>query len=139
MLITFIHPRFSFVPLPLAVGKVQAGFPSPADDYLEETLDLNEHLIKHPAATFFVRVQGESMIDAGIHQNDLLIIDRSIIAKSNDLVVCILDGDFTLKRILFSGKTISLVPANRNYPLIKVGKEQDFEVWGVVKHVIHTV
>lgn len=139
MPVIFTYPRFSFAPLPLAVAKVQAGFPSPADDYLEDTLDLNEYLIKHPAATFFVRVQGESMIDAGIHQNDLLIIDRSIIAKSNDLVVCILDGDFTLKRILFNGESISLVSANRRYPLIKISREQDFEVWGVVKHVIHTV
>ena len=77
------------------------GFPSPADDWLEETLDLNEHLIEHPAATFFARMQGESMIDAGIHENDLLVIDRALSAKNYDLVVCVLDGDFTLKRIVF--------------------------------------
>ena len=139
MTLIYIHPHISILPLPLATVRIQAGFPSPADDWLEEELDLNAHLIKHPAATFFARVQGESMIDAGIHENDLLIIDRSIEANNNDLVVCMLNGDFTLKRICFAGSHISLIPANQDFPIIHVNLSEDFEVWGVVKHVIHSV
>ena len=139
MKITFVHPRTSALPLPLISARVQAGFPSPADDWLEESLDLNEHLIEHPAATFFARVQGESMVDAGIHESDLLVIDRSVTASNNDLVVCVLDGDFTLKRIVFEGDRITLVPANKHFPVLHVDASQDFEVWGVVKHVIHSV
>jgi DNA polymerase V len=139
MTITFLHPYLSFSPMPLFNARIQAGFPSPTDDWLEEALDLNEHLIEHPSATFFARVQGESMIDAGIHKNDLLVIDRALSAKSYDLVVCVLDGDFTLKRIVFEGGSVALVPANKDFPVMHVQPHQDFEVWGVVKHVIHSV
>ena len=135
MKITLVQPKHSTLSLPIALTRIQAGFPSPADDWL----DLNTHLIEHPAATFFARVQGESMIDAGIHENDLLVIDRSIKATNHDLVVCVLDGEFTLKRIVFHPNHITLIPANRDFPELSIKHTQDFEVWGVVKHVIHSV
>jgi DNA polymerase V len=122
---------------PLFLVPVQAGFPSPADDYLEGALDLNEYLVKHKAATFFWRVTGDSMTGAGIHSGDLLIVDRSLEPKDGNVIIAVLDGELTVKRIEIHSGRLFLVPENPDYPLIPVNEEQSFQVWGVVKHVIH--
>jgi DNA polymerase V len=125
--------------LPIFLGRLPAGFPSPADDYLEGTLDLNRHLIKHPAATFFVRVTGDSMIGVGIHSGDLLVVDRSLEATDGHVIVAALDGELTVKRLSKQGQTIRLLPANPNYQPIEIQPQQDFEIWGVVTNVIHAL
>lgn len=122
---------------PVFTVGVSAGFPSPADDHIEGSLDLNRHLVKHPAATFFVRASGDSMTGAGIHDGDLLIVDRALEAKDKSIVIAILGGEFTVKRISRKTGKILLLPENRNYPPIEVAEGSDFEVWGVVTHVIH--
>jgi DNA polymerase V len=124
---------------PLFLSRVRAGFPSPADDYLEKKLDLNEHLIQHPAATFFVKVIGDSMINAGIFSGDILIVDRSLEAENNKIIVAILNGEFTIKRMKKRLGKLFLFAENPNYPPIEVIDGMDFEVWGVVIHVIHSV
>jgi DNA polymerase V len=124
---------------PLFLVPVPAGFPSPADDYLEGALDLNEYLIKHKAATFFWRVTGDSMIGAGIHSGDLLIVDRSLEPQTGNVIIAVLDGELTVKRIEMHDGRLFLVPENPDYPLIPVTEEQSFQVWGVVKHVIHSL
>lgn len=126
--------KFSLFQMP-----VQAGFPSPADDFVEKSLDLNELLIEHPAATFFVRVQGTSMKDAHIHDGDVLIVDKSKEAVSGSIVVAVLNGEFTVKRIQMKGETVFLVPENKKFSPIAVTREMDFQVWGVVTYVIHKV
>ncbi len=125
--------------LPLAVASVSAGFPSPADDYLEGTLDLNQHLIKHPAATFFVRVAGDSMIDAGIHDGDLLLVDRSLEIVDGKVVIAIINAELLVKRVRKVGERLFLLPENQDYQPIEVREEMDFELWGVVTHVIHSL
>lgn len=124
-------------PLPLFTTNVSAGFPSPAEDHIEQKLDLNEHLIAHPAATFFVKVEGESMIDAGIRSGDLLIVDRALPAQDGKVVVAVLEGEFTVKRLKVSGKHVTLYPENPKYPPVPIGPETNFQVWGVVTYVIH--
>lgn len=116
---------------------VSAGFPSPAADYEEGKLDLNRHLIKNPPATFFVRVTGDSMIGAGIHSGDLLIVDRSLEPKNNNVIIAALNGELTVKRIHLHGGKITLVPENENYAAQKIEGDMEFEVWGVVTNVIH--
>jgi DNA polymerase V len=125
--------------LPLFSARVPAGFPSPADDYIDRALDLNEHLIRHPAATFFVRVSGDSMVDAGIHPGDILVVDRAEEPAHGKIVIAALDGELTVKRLSRHNGTISLLPENPAYAPIQVTPEMRFEVWGVVVHVIHTV
>lgn len=125
--------------LPLYGSKVSAGFPSPADDYLDVKIDLNKHLVQHPSATFYVRVKGNSMIDAGISDGDLLVVDRALEPAKNSIVICVIDGEFTVKRISRKGKDFYLIPANAEYKPIKIEKEQSFQVWGVVAYVIHKV
>ena len=122
---------------PLFMVPVTAGFPSPADDYIEGKLDLNRHLIKHPAATFFVRVAGDSMIDAGIHPGDILIVDRSLEPADKKVVIAVIEGELTVKRISRLKGKILLMPENENYKPQQVSKNSDFEVWGVVTNVIH--
>jgi DNA polymerase V len=122
---------------PLFMVPVSAGFPSPAEDYIEGKLDLNKHLIKHPAATFFVRVTGDSMIDAGIHPGDILIVDRAIEAVNKKVVVAVLDGELTVKRIRHTKSGLILSPENENYSPIAIDKDAAFEIWGVVTSVIH--
>ena len=124
---------------PLFVATVSAGFPSPADDYIEGQLDLNKHLIEKPAATYFVRVTGDSMIEAGIHSGDLLIVDRSLEPKDKNVVIANLDGELTVKRIRFLNNKIMLTPENKNYQAQNIEEDTDFEIWGVVKHVIHSL
>ncbi len=116
---------------------VPAGFPSPADEYLEPKLDLNQLLIKHPTATFFVRVQGNSMINAGIHNGDILIVDRALEPKNGDIAICVIDGEFTVKRLQIISDELYLASENGDFKPIKVTEFQDFKVWGVVSFVIH--
>lgn len=104
---------------------------------MEETLDLNQLLISHPAATFFVRVSGTSMIDANICDGDVLIVNRSLEAKHKDIVIAVLGGEFTVKRLIQKGTKLFLQPENKAYPPIEVSEEEDFQVWGVVTYVIH--
>jgi len=135
---------FSFTALeraffPFFLSRVAAGFPSPADDYIENSLDLNEHLIDHPAATFFVKVSGDSMTGAGINSGDILIVDRAVTAVNRSIVVAVVNGEFTVKRLIRCGKGIQLFPENPAYSPVEISGEMDFEVWGVVMHVIHTV
>lgn len=118
---------------------VAAGFPSPADDFIEEKLDLNEKLIRHPAATFFVRVSGNSMIKAGIHSGDMLIVDRSLEPKTGSVVVAVVNGEFTVKRISRQGDKLYLMPENSRFQPIQITDDSNFQVWGVVTNVIHTV
>ncbi len=124
---------------PLFMIPVSAGFPSPADDYIEGKLDLNTHLVKNPAATFFVRVAGESMIGAGIYPDDILIVDRSLHPVDKKVVIAIIDGELTVKRMRIKDGDIYLVPENDLYTPVKIKKEMDFEVWGVVTSVIHSL
>ena len=123
--------------LPLYVGGVSAGFPSPAEDYTDQKLDLNELLIKNPAATFFVRVDGDSMIGAGIHHNDILVVDRSRQAVSNDVVIAALDGELTVKRLVQEHNSARLLAENPAYPSIEISRENGCEIWGVVTSVVH--
>lgn len=123
--------------LPISLGRIPAGFPSPADDHLEGRLDLTRHLIKHPAATFLWRATGDSMIGAGIHSGDLLVVDRSLEAKDRDVVVVVLDGEFTVKRLAKHQGTIKLLPENPNYQPVTITASQTCEIWGVVTNVIH--
>ena len=125
--------------LPIFLGRLPAGFPSPADDYLEGKLDLNRHLIKHPAATFFVRVTGDSMIGAGIHSGDLLVVDRSLEPADKNVVVAVLDGELTVKRLSKQNGILRLLPENRNYQPIEITPQQTIEIWGVVTSVIHAL
>lgn len=123
--------------LPYADGGVRAGFPSPAQDYITASIDLNRELIPHPAATFCARVVGDSMSAEGITEGDIVIIDKSVEPEDGDLAVCCLDGEFTLKRLRIDGPgRIYLVPSNRRYRPILVTPESDFKVWGVVLFTI---
>ncbi|MGM9845674.1 MAG: LexA family protein [Muribaculaceae bacterium] len=122
--------------LPYADEGVQAGFPSPAQDYITQTIDLNREIVRHPMATFFARVRGESMRDEGINDGDLLVIDRALDPGDGDLVVCCLDNEFTLKRIKIEPGRIWLVAANESYDPILVTEDQEFSVWGVVTYTI---
>jgi DNA polymerase V len=126
-------------PRPLFLVPVSAGFPSPADDYLDGKLDLNRHLIKHEAATFFVRVTGDSMTGSGIHPGDLLIVDRALEPTENSVVIAVVDGELTVKRLCTQGGKPVLMPDNGNYAPLPITACTDFEVWGVVTHVIHAV
>lgn len=135
--VTILLPDLtSELPLPYADGGIQAGFPSPAQDYITESIDLNRELVAHPAATFYGRVAGESMIDEGIEPGDLLVIDRSLEPADGDLAVCCLDGDFTLKRISLRAGEVWLIPSNETFDPILVTPDRRFEVWGVVTHTI---
>jgi DNA polymerase V len=123
--------------LPLFSSKVSAGFPSPADDYMERKLDLNEYLIQQPAATFFVRATGNSMIGAGIYPDDILIVDRSIKPKHGKIVIAALNGDLTVKRLSKVKNIVKLVAENPDYASIEIGENDDLHIWGVVTNVIH--
>ena len=123
--------------LPLFSSRVQAGFPSPADDYLEGQLDLNQFLIKHPAATYFVKAVGNSMLQAGIHSGDILIVDKSLEAKEGNIVIALVDGEFTVKRIEKKEGKLYLMPANDAYQPIELHEGSEVEIWGVVTNVIH--
>src|SRR5689334_2461720 len=142
---TAARPALLFVtPAPSALFRIPyfpqgiaAGFPSPADDHLQKALDLREHLIKHPAATFFAHVQGNSMKDANLNDGDLLIIDRAETPRHKSIVVAIVNGEFTVKRLYKRNGEIKLVPENKAFPAIEVTEGMDVEIWGVVSHIIH--
>lgn len=126
----------SNVPLPYANDGIQAGFPSPAQEFINESIDLNHELIDHPAATFYGRVMGDSMIQEGIEEGDVLIIDRSLEPRNKDLAVCCVDGDFTLKRIQIEVDKVWLIPSNEMFDPILVTADSSFQIWGVVTYVI---
>lgn len=124
---------------PLFSCGVSAGFPSPADDYIEGQLDLNELLVKHPAATFFVRVTGDSMLGAGIHHEDILVVDRSLEAGHGNVVIAIVDGELTVKRLYRQNGQVRLLAENPDYPPIELTEETSCEIWGVVTSVVHNL
>ncbi|MBX2985317.1 MAG: translesion error-prone DNA polymerase V autoproteolytic subunit [Bacteroidia bacterium] len=125
--------------LPYVDNGISAGFPSPALDFVDLSIDLNRHLIKNPSATFYGRVKGDSLKNAGISNGDLLIIDRSLEPTNGKIAVCYIDGEFTAKRIQISKKEILLIPENENYQPIRVTEENNFLIWGIVTHVIKDV
>ena len=118
---------------------ISAGFPSPAEDFKQERLSLDNELIKNKEATFFARVSGQSMVDAGLSDNDLLVIDRSLSPAHNKIAVCFLDGEFTVKRLKVEKDEVWLQPENKNYQPIKITEENDFVIWGIVTNVIKKV
>jgi len=128
-----IFPRMQ---IPYLLEAVQAGFPSPAQDYVEQKLDLNELCIKHPAATYFVRASGESMIGAGIHDNDILVVDRALNAQAGDIIIACLNGELTVKALQLKPYP-ALLSYNPDYPPIRLGSDAELDVFGVVSHVIH--
>ena len=126
--------------LPLYSSRVSAGFPSPADDHLEDKLDLNTHLIKNPTSTFFVEVSGDSMLDAGIQPKDILVVDKSIKPGHGKIAIVFLNGDFTVKRLSYKNNQLDcLLPENSSYSPIPISSKDQVEIWGVVTYVIHTV
>jgi len=127
------------IKLPLYEFPVSAGFPSPADDYIDKHIDLNEYIIKHPSATFFVRVKGNSMENSGITDGDLVVVDRALVPSDNTIVVALLDGEFTLKRVKVRERELYLVPENPNFESIKITEDMDFQVWGVVTYCIKEI
>ncbi|MGZ3633031.1 MAG: LexA family protein [Parachlamydiaceae bacterium] len=129
--------QHQFYRLPFYQGRVAAGFPSPADDEIDEKLDLNELLIKHPAATFFLRVSGSSMIGAGIHHNDILVVDRSITPMHGKIVIAAVNGELTVKRLFLKENQIQLVAENPAYAPIQILEGIELHIWGVVTSVIH--
>ena len=125
--------------LPLYSCKISAGFPSPADDHLDKSLDLNTYLVKHPAATFFVRVIGDSMINAGIHDNDILIVDRSLKPSHDKIVIAVVDGHMTVKRLYKRSGKLILMSENKNFRPIEITGSMTMEIWGVVVTAIHSL
>ena len=123
--------------IPLLTDSVAAGFPSPADDYTEENIDLNEHLISNPFSTFFLRVKGDSMINAGIKDKDLIIVDKSLIAKPGNIVIAMIDGEFTIKRLSIKNDELYLKAENNDYPDFRFKNHIDVQIWGVVIYSIH--
>ena len=127
------------VSLPLVDSGISAGFPSPADDFLDISIDLNKELVKNPSTTFYGRVKGDSMINAGLNDGDLLIIDKSLEPVNGKIAVCFIDGEFTVKRIKIVKDIVWLVAENENYKPIKVTSDNEFLIWGIVTTVIKTV
>ena len=135
----FSSENSSEMELPYSESGVSAGFPSVAEDMMGLSLDLNKELVRNPASTFFARVSGVSMIDKGIDEGDLLVIDKSVEPSNNCLAVCFLDGEFTLKRVKFEKECAWLMPANEKYKPIKVTSDNEFSIWGVVKYLIKKI
>lgn len=125
--------------IPLMQSFIKAGFASPAEDYVEKRLDLNQLIVKHPASTFFVKVDGSSMQGVGIYSGDILVVDRSLEASFGKIVVALLDGEFTVKRLVKKGSEIYLQAENPDFASIRISKERDFQIWGVVTYVIHSL
>ena len=135
--LTFFKPDLnSTIKLPFINHGVSAGFPSPAMDFMESSIDLNQVLVENPIATFYVQVDGNSMIDAGIHDKDLLVVDRSLEPRNNKIAICLLDGEFTVKRIRLENNELFLMPENPSYQPIQVTEENQLIMWGIVTYVI---
>ena len=124
--------------IPLLTDSVSAGFPSPADDHTEENIDLNDHLISNPFSTFFLRVKGDSMINAGIQDKDLIIVDKSLTAKPGNIIIAMIDGEFTIKRLSIRNNELYLKAENNTYPDFKFKNHIDVQIWGVVIYSIHS-
>ena len=124
--------------IPLLNDSVSAGFPSPADDHTEENIDLNEHLITNPFSTFFLRVKGDSMINAGIKDKDLIIVDKSLTARPGNIIIAMVDGEFTIKRLSIKNNELYLKSENHNYPDFRIKNHIDVQIWGVVIYSIHS-
>ena len=125
--------------IPFYQSNVPAGFPSPAEDFMDLDLNLQAYLVQHPSATFCVRVTGDSMQNAGIFSGDVMVVDRALEPKNNTIVLAVLDGEFTVKRIQKKGNQLFLKPENQTFKPIEITEEMDFKVWGVVTHIIHKV
>ena len=125
--------------IPFYQSNVPAGFPSPAEDFMDLDLNLQEYLVQHPSATFCVRVTGDSMENAGIFSGDVMVVDRALESKNNSIVLAVLDGEFTVKRIQKRAGKLYLKPENKNFSPIEIIEEMNFQVWGVVTHIIHKV
>ena len=123
--------------IPYVTSMITAGFPSPAEDYIDKRIDLNEQLINNPAATFMVRVDGFSMTGCGINEDDVLIVDKSLKAKDKDIILAIVNGEFTVKRLNITTKGIILSPENDKFKDILINESSEFQVWGVVTYIIH--
>ena len=138
--LTFFHPDFeSEIQIPYITEGVSAGFPSPAADFMETNIDLNKELSENPLATFYIKVKGNSMIDAGINDKDVLVVDRSLEPQNNKIAICCIDGEFTVKRIQIEKDCLYLMPENSNYEPIKVTEENQLIIWGMVTYVIKKV
>lgn len=122
--------------LPIADEGIKAGFPSPAQDFMDLAIDLNKELVRHPASTFYGRVRGDSMQDAGVYDGDILIIDKSLEPRNGDMAVCFVDGEFTIKYIKIEKDIVWLIPANDCYSPIKITEDNDFLIWGIVTYSI---
>jgi DNA polymerase V len=127
------------IDIPFYQSNVSAGFPSPAEDFMELDLNLQEYLVQHPSATFCVKVTGDSMQNAGIFSGDVMVVDRALEPKNKTIVLAVLDGEFTVKRIHKKGDLLFLNPENDNFKPIEITQEMNFKVWGVVTHIIHKV
>lgn len=132
-------PQAPIQPIPLFGHAVPAGFPSPADDYVEGRLDLNQLLIQNKTATFFLRVKGDSMIGAGIHDGDIIVVDRSVEPVDHSVVVAVVDGELTIKRLVWSNGIAELHPENPKYAPIRFKEGQELTIWGVVTSSVHSV
>lgn len=138
--LTFFSPDFeSEIQIPYISEGVSAGFPSPAADFMETCIDLNKELSENPLATFYIKVKGNSMIDAGINDKDVLIVDRSLEPQNNKIAICCIDGEFTVKRIQVEKDCLYLMPENHSYEPIKVTEENQLIIWGMVTYVIKKV
>ncbi|RRJ93912.1 LexA family protein [Flavobacterium macacae] len=135
--LTFIRPDFkSEVKIPMIADGVSAGFPSPAQDFMENNIDLNKELSENLLATFYIKVAGNSMVDAGIDDKDILVVDRSLEPADKKIAICFVDGEFTVKRLKLEKDCLYLMPENQNYEPIKVSEENNFIIWGIVTYVI---
>jgi DNA polymerase V len=138
--LTFFLPDFeSELKIPFIKEGVSAGFPSPAADFMETNIDLNKELSENQLATFYIKVKGNSMIDAGIDDKDVLVVDRSLEPQNNKIAICFIDGEFTVKRILVEKECLYLMPENASYSPIKITEENQLIIWGIVTYVIKKV
>ena len=125
--------------IPLLSHSISAGFPSPADDYIEENIDLNEYLLTNPFSTFFLRVKGDSMINSGINDKDLIIVDKSLTPRPGNIVIAMIDGEFTVKRFSIKNNKLYLKAENHNYPDLNLEDYNDIHIWGVVIYSVHSL
>ena len=137
--LSFYSLNSDVLDIPFYQSNVPAGFPSPAEDFMDLDLNLQAYLVQHPSATFCVRVTGDSMQNAGIFSGDVMVVDRALEPKNNTIVLAVLDGEFTVKRIQKRGGQLFLKPENETFKPIEITEEMDFKVWGVVTHIIHKV